>query len=231
MPTQTIPETDGQSYLGVGLYSIPEAARILQKNVGTVRNWAKGYKYFRGDEKHEVPAIIKHAYPELYAENLLTFEELVEMHVIKLFRDLKVPMHAIRRAATRLSLILNNDHPFTVKGLLTDGKLIFYSFAEGHIEQLDNQQLVIDRVLEQFLKKLEYKNDKVSRMWPIGIDRVLIDPGISFGKPVVYPTGVPTYALYQMYKAGEDIEKMADWWEVSVREIEDAIEFEKLLEN
>ena len=57
----------------------------------------------------------------------------------------------------------------------------------------------------------------------------MLDPERSFGSPIDRETGVPTYALYGMYKSGEDAKKIASWYRVPVAGVEDAIEYEERL--
>jgi uncharacterized protein (DUF433 family) len=55
---------------------------------------------------------------------------------------------------------------------------------------------------------------------------VLIDPQISYGRPVLVGTGIPTAALAERYKAGDSIRNLADDYSLSTDAIEEAIRCE-----
>ena len=67
------------------------------------------------------------------------------------------------------------------------------------------------------------------RMWPIGHGKVVIDPHRSFGKPIVFKGGVPTFPLYRMMVAGETIDRIASWYEIAPQSVRDAIAYEESL--
>ena len=57
--------------------------------------------------------------------------------------------------------------------------------------------------------------------------RVVLDPCRNFGQPIISDEGVPTNVLARSVKANGSVEKVALWFEVSVRSVREAIEFEK----
>lgn len=59
---------------------------------------------------------------------------------------------------------------------------------------------------------------------------IVIDPYISFGRPVLAGTGIATTIIAQRYKAGESIEELAEDYGRSRSEIEEAIRCELWLE-
>ena len=56
---------------------------------------------------------------------------------------------------------------------------------------------------------------------------MVIDPTVSFGRPVVAGSGITTSVLVQRVDAGESIEHLAHDYGIEPRLIEDAIVFEK----
>jgi uncharacterized protein (DUF433 family) len=55
----------------------------------------------------------------------------------------------------------------------------------------------------------------------------VIDPAVSFGRPVVTGSGITTSILVQRIDAGESIEHLAHDYGIASSLIEDAIVFEK----
>jgi uncharacterized protein (DUF433 family) len=59
---------------------------------------------------------------------------------------------------------------------------------------------------------------------------VVIDPHISYGRPVLVGTGIPTAVVAERYKAGEPIDELAEDYGRSRKEIEEAIRCELWLD-
>jgi uncharacterized protein (DUF433 family) len=58
----------------------------------------------------------------------------------------------------------------------------------------------------------------------------VIDPQVSFGRPVLVGTGIPTAVIAGRYKAGESMDALADDYGRQRFEIEEAIRCELALE-
>jgi uncharacterized protein (DUF433 family) len=52
---------------------------------------------------------------------------------------------------------------------------------------------------------------------------VVIDPYVSFGRPVLTRSGLPTVVIAERYKAGESVDELADDYDRERLEIEEAI--------
>lgn len=231
------------SLLGKGVYSIPQAARIIHSDTRSVRRWVSGYETLR---LHRVsPPIIISEIAGNKGEEVLTFQQLIEILFIKLFREHEVSMLTIRAAAKRASLTFNTPHPFAVKGLQTDGKDIFHltedqvnqstgneeSISKRQLAQdLKNGQMVLLDFAQSYFRKIDYDKVDAARYWPLGKDRsVVIDPLRAFGQPIDMKNRVPTKALYSMFKGGDSAETISNWYGTTLCAVYDAIEFEKSL--
>ena len=100
-------------------------------------------------------------------------------------------------------------------------------------------QLAMRGILEAYLERIERDATGFAvRFYPFTRDRipsvavrkeprsVVIDPHISYGRPVLVGTGIPTSILAERYKAGDSIKALADDYEVPTDEIEEAIRCE-----
>jgi uncharacterized protein (DUF433 family) len=58
----------------------------------------------------------------------------------------------------------------------------------------------------------------------------VIDPHISYGRPILVGTGIPTAVVAERYKAGESVDELAEDYGRSRNEIEEAIRCELWLE-
>ena len=73
----------------------------------------------------------------------------------------------------------------------------------------------------------------VARLYPFTRKRapdepkvVVIDPRISFGRPVLVGSGIPTAVIAERYKAGESVDQLADDYGRKRLDIEEAIRCE-----
>jgi uncharacterized protein (DUF433 family) len=225
-----------QSHVGVGLYSFPEAARIIGVKPEKLRRWAGGYhRPAPANEYLRKPVIAR------YFENgqhILTFLELVELLFVKLFRAEGVPMPVIRKAAEQAGERFGTLYPFAVKRFDTDGRRIFATLQEEArgvrvVEELGKGQLVFDTVVRPFFRKIEYRGDgDALRYWPRDRDgRIVLDPERAFGKPIDAETGVPTKSLYDAVLAGggQRPEVVAEWFGVPLDAVQAAVAYEQSL--
>ena len=208
--------------LGIGLYSIPEAARLLRASPQRVRHWI--------DPQEE---LIHRVFSP--SEMLITFLELMELHFVQMFRVAGVSLQTIRRAAKTAARQFQCSHPFTLHRFDTDGRDIFATLILGEkskslIEDLKHGQFVFETIVRPFFKKLEYRQDDAIRFWPMNrTGRVVLDPERHFGKPIDASTGVPTKALYLAVKAGDDPKTVATWFNVPKAAVAVAVKFEESL--
>ena len=222
-----------QTYVGVGLYTYPEAARIIGVMPATLRRWAKDYYYTSRGRLYRHEPVIQRTFPE---EPILTFQELIELLFVSLFRSHGVTMDTIRRASDRASRVFGTDYPFAVKRFNTDGRHIFATMtcdddSPQVIQDIGRGQLAFDEVIRPFFRKLEFQNERgVVALWPRDrVGRVIIDPERRFGKPIDAETGVPTAVLYQAARAagGQSEQEVADWYDVPVDAVVAAIAYEE----
>lgn len=229
-PSNHPPET----LLGVGIYSIPEVARLTGVPARTVSRWVKGYRYdYRGEQRSSKP-VWTHQLPVIEGTVALGFRDLIEVRVVHAMREAGVGWKTIRRAQDHAREILQTPNPFASGKFKTDGRRIFTyvgtETGERSLIDLSQSQYAFRRFLEPYLVDVEF-NDKAeaSRWWPLGSRRsVLLDPERSFGQPIVRQ-GVPTAILAAAAKAEGSPEAVADWYELPLRAVRDAVEFEQRL--
>ena len=219
--------TTQEQHVGVGIYTIGEAARLLRVRQNLLRYWI--------GERAGVDSIVKR---KLRDERLLTFAELMELHFVKIFRDEKVPFHTIRRAAIEAAKKFNTDYPFAVKRFDTDGKNIFATLKSQEtdqvkIEELRHGQLVFNTLIKPFFKQLDYHGSaEIERFWPMHkTGRVVLDPARKFGRPIDNETGISTEALVNAVNAGggQDEQVVARWFDIPLEAVQAAVRFERTL--
>jgi uncharacterized protein (DUF433 family) len=222
--------------VGVGLYSYPEAARIIGISPAKLRRWAGQYRRKASGADYLSKPVISRYFQD--GQHVLTFLELVELLFVKLFRDEGVSMAVIREAAEEAVRRFDTPYPFAVKRFDTDGERIFATLQEEARDEratleLGRGQIVFDTVARPFFRKLEYRDGgDALRYWPMNRDgKVVLDPERSFGQPIDAQTGVPTRALYDAVLAGDgqSPEVVAQWFGVPVDAVQAAVNFEQSL--
>jgi uncharacterized protein (DUF433 family) len=229
------PIQPSDAFLGVGIYSIREVARLTGVPARTVGRWIGGYNYKHQGEIQTSSAVISHQLPTLDGTVALGFRDLIEVRVVHAMRTAGVTWKTIRLAREHAAKLLRTTTPFASARFKTDGRGVF-SFIGGTARNrilidLSASQYAFRTFVGPYLVDVEF-DDKAdaSRWWPLGARRsVLLDPQRSFGQPIV-PQGVPTAILAAAVRAGGSIETVAKWYELPVRSVRDAVDFEEGLQ-
>lgn len=225
--TQLVRESGptGKPVVGLGVYSIAEAARYTSLHSSRVRAWFRGRPgktprrpVFRGD------------FAPVGGDYGISFLDLIDALVMGRFREAGVTMPVIREAYRALSEELATPHPFAHSTLRTDGKNVIVDVA-GKIDDrvLNNaitRQLLFGQ-LRDVLDLIEYKDDNgLAHLWRIAAG-VTIDPGVGLGKPVVESTGVHTRVIAgQLAANANDAAIVADLFGLTEEQVWSAAQFE-----
>ncbi|MCC6419254.1 MAG: hypothetical protein IT429_13545 [Gemmataceae bacterium] len=236
-------ERIGEAAVGVGVYTLPQAARLVRLRLATVEDIV-------GPEPSE-PAPPRFS-PVVFTESALggdakivSFQGLMELWVVAQLRRQGVPMTVIRRAAFEARRLLKTRHPLASANVRTDGRRVFMVLrrAASRAARRRQPKVVLDvlryqhameEVIEQSLRPeiVVRGDDGAPLQWfPLGVGRrVVLDPGRRFGEPIDPVSGVPTSALAQAYRAeGDDAEAVAFWFGVEREAVQDAAAFEAWL--
>jgi uncharacterized protein (DUF433 family)/DNA-binding transcriptional MerR regulator len=219
--------TRTEDFVGCGLYTLGQAARLLRVHPAMLRYWV--------GEADDVDPIVPR---QITDDRVLTFAELMELHFVKMFRDEGVSYQAIRKAAKAAANKFHSAYPFTLKRFDTDGKTIFATLRKGEksktiVEDLEKCQLVFPTIIKPFFKKLDYSTtNDIERFWPMKkTGRIVLDPTRRFGQPIDSESGVSTATIASAVTAGDgqDVKTVAKWFDISVEAVKAAVQFEKSL--
>jgi len=220
---------------GIGLYSFQEAALLTGISTANLRRWLRGYQSGRGEEKRTMPPLWK---TELADSELdgLSFHDLLEARFVKAFHQHGVSLQTIRIIAAHARELFDSPYPFTCKRFQTDGKTIFaeslHESGEPELLDLRGKQIVFNKIIRPFLYEgIEFGVDERALRWfPKKNKKVVLDPTIAFGKPIVTDIGIRTDILYEAYLAeGKNKKLVAQQFEVSQQAMDAAIQFEERL--
>lgn len=215
-------------------YSVADAARYLHVPAATLRSWFAGRTYPRqqGGRGAFQPLLV----PADADTGRLSFLNLVEAHVLRALRTQHcVPIRAVRPALDHAGKVLGIAHVLLSDALLTSAGEIFLEHYGQLINLSRSGQFAMRKVLEAYLRRVDRDDRHIPiRLYPFLTARderdarsVVIDPAVSFGRPVVAGSGITTSVLVQRVDAGESIEHLAHDYGIAPGLIEDAIVFEK----
>lgn len=213
-------------------YPIFEAARYLLIPEGTLRSWLLGRHYqVKGIKKFSKP-VIDLPNPDI---KQLSFTNLVEAHVLRVIRsEHQIALDKVKSALDYVERQFSMPHPLARIEFQTDGADLFVDSVGRLINASQTGQLAMRETLKNLLKRIELDEEGIAaKLFPFTRLReeddpksVVIDPRISFGRPVLVGTGIPTAILAERYKAGESIDDLALDYGCDRLQVEEAIRCE-----
>ena len=214
-------------------YSISEAAHYLGVPSSTLRSWFAGQTYSHQGVSRQFRAVIRPADPKRLG---LSFSNLVEAYVLTAIRRKHhVGLQTTRRGLAFLTEKLGSKRPLLEEQFATGGAELFVErLGEiinlsriGQVEMADMIRAYLERV-ERDAKGVPIKLYAFMRSQPLREQprTVVIDPRVSFGRPVVAGTGIPTAVLAEQFKAGDPVPELAKEYGASEEAVWDAIRCE-----
>lgn len=214
-------------------YSILEAAGYLRLPISTLRSWLLGQGYRLGDQPKFFKPVIDIADRKA---RQLSFINLVEAFVLTgIRREHEIPLPKVRKAVDYLRRTFNTKRPLADEQFETDGIDLFVekmgsligATQEGQVQM---REIIRDR-LERVRRDPKGVPEKIvlfpARSGRKGSADVVIDPRLSFGRPVLDRLGVRTAILAERFDAGDNIDVLAREYEAPPEAIENAIRCER----
>ncbi len=219
--------------LTTGIYSIPDAARLVRVSPARMRGWFQGYSQAtRGP-------LLSNQLERIDSKAAITFINLIEARFIREFARHGVSIQSIRVMAENAQEMLESDHPFATNIVFqTDGKII-YAILDKTVDDTKDKGLLnlksknyafYEIIKESLRKGVEYSSDGLAKSWyPRKNDapNVIVHPSFAFGRPVTDKDGVPTRALFDAFQGeGETYESVGYWYDVPPEIVKQAVKFE-----
>jgi uncharacterized protein (DUF433 family) len=227
---------DGSDPWALPTYGIAEAAHYLRLPAATLRSWVLGRHYPTRSGRTFFPPLIVLPKRE---PALLSFVNLVEAHILAAIRrEHLVRMRKVRAAMRYLGQVLRSRHPLLHERFETDGIDLFVERTGILVVVSEQGQVAFREAIEARLRRIERDPEgRPARLYlftrkgdPSQPKQIVVDPRISFGRPVLATKGVPTAVVAERYKAGDSIASLADDYDCSTDQIEEAIRCELWLE-
>jgi uncharacterized protein (DUF433 family) len=210
-------------------YNIEESSRYLHVAESVLRYWIIG-------ETGAAPLTTVYSRSPL----LLSFKNLVELYVLESLRHIHdIGLMRIRRDVEELRRERQSKYPLADYQLATRGRKIY---LEGEGDELVSLtaggQHAFKEILDPFLKRVDRNTKGIAeRLFPFTRREhqqspeaaprvVVIDPKVSFGKPVLVGSRISTAFLLSRKRGGASIRQLADDYGRTEAEIEEAIQLE-----
>ena len=211
--------------LGIGLYSVPDVARILNLELPFVRRWLREYWENRFKKGKKVYSSWGEG-----RDKTVHFYTLIEFYVFYQLRKQGLSAQSIAKSHEIVAEELNTQFPFATSPILTDGKKILYKTGDEIIINADkSKQLNFSAIIKDFCLQMDFGKDQLAlRYWPLGKEKnIVVDPHHQLGQPTVKNTNILAETLYRMYTAGEKINFIASLYDVTQSDVTASIEFFK----
>ncbi len=217
-------------------YGIREVSHYLGIPETTLRSWVVGRYYPAKGGKSFFRPILSVPRERPLA---LSFLNLVEAHVLDAIRrDHNASLARVRRALEYLKRRFPSRHPLADQKFETDGLSLFVEKYGQLINISREGQLAIRGLLQSHLRRIERdRSGLAAKLYPFTRKHqppgrpeeprvVVIDPYVSFGRPVLAGTGIAIAVIAERYKAGESIDELAADYGRQRSQIEEAIRCE-----
>ncbi len=214
--------TNLERLLETPIYNMGEAARYTRIPYQTLRYWTKG----RASVKPLIPLASKNP-------PLLSFKNLMECHMLSGMR-IKLQTRKIRIALDNLTKLHPSLHPLLEWQFETNRKNLFLREHEEELVNLNKpEQRIFTQIFELNMERIE-KNEKGMYVFFPFVEKrsrfepkiIMMNPAISFGRPVIAGTGIPTAVIASRFHARESISDLAKEYGRTEEEVEEAVRWE-----
>lgn len=208
------------------IYSYADVDRLVGLHAGTARRWLEGYER----QGRFYDPVLR---PERTGSDAVTWGEMVEARLLAEFRDRKVTVQRMRPAIVKLRDAFG-QHPLAHARPFLDvegRELVQVVQQEVGLERslqlvvVRDGQYVLTDAARRFSSAVEYADNVAGLLRP---DRrtpeVVMDPRRAFGQPAV--RNVRTDSLAEDYRAGTTRDQLADLYDLTLQQVDEAIRFE-----
>ncbi len=218
-------------------YSVTEAAHYLRMPEETLRSWIEGRWYsVAGGSKRSKPLI----HVDDAKKEYLSFINFVEAHVLAAIRrrhGVKLPK--VRNALDYVRSQFRIARPLVDEAFQTDRLDLFVERYGELINASREGQRAMKEIIGVYLKRIDrdakglpiklypFTRETQAELAPASDPRIVVmNPAVSFGRPVIDGTGVPVLSIYERYKAGDSVAGLARDFRLEIGAIEEAIRCE-----
>jgi len=210
--------------MGLGAYSISEAALLTRSHPKTLYSW------FKRETRKSSRSVFESDYTGSEFGRTISFFDLVDAKIAVELRHKGVSMQKVRKVYEKLTSSWNVSHPFCYRRFYVATGEVFaeIDIANGgkmFVEVLTEQGFD-QTVMKPFLRNLEFnqQTEKAER-WIIS-EGIVLDPEVRFGEPLVRDSRIPAELVAgSFYCEGKDERFTAELYGLSVQDVRNAVSF------
>lgn len=220
-----------------GLYTVGDVAHLTKINATRVRRWIAGYSYRSSGKSKSQPPVWEPEIPTIDGVLTLSFNDLLEVRWVDIFRKAGVLLPNIRNAITELRDIYGVKYPFSTERVFADGMAIMIELEDEagkkfFYEVSGSRNYGFWEVLVQNLKVGYVFNEGIAEKWHPDeneFGRIVVDPAVAFGRPVVEGTRLDTGVLASAYAAEQSFDLVGEWYGIDSDAVQQAVSFHRQL--
>lgn len=220
------------------LYTVADAARIVDVSPSTLATWAKGYERRPAGRPVVVGRpLVTYFEPHHRRDPAIPFVGLAEALVLSAMRRSGVTMQRIRPAIAQLEQRIGVAHALASQKLYTDGAELMFDYAEHHrgsdegdsameLVVVRNGQRVFADVITDYLRRIQYGDDgypTLIRVPAYSGAEVVVDPHRAFGSPIFQRGGARVDDVLERFWAGDSIDELTGEFGVPADQLEDVL--------
>jgi uncharacterized protein (DUF433 family) len=211
--------------IGEGIFTAPDISRIFKIPYPKAKYW---FKYYIRNKLFDTIGY-RYFFP-IKDTIAINFLSLIEMYVFYTFKEKNIKTHNIIRVHTELAKYLKTPYPFASEEFYIYGGKVFFGQFDSLKEALDIDQRFISDFIAPFIEKIKFDDRRLaSKFYPLGRNRsVVINPENQFGQPTIDGTNILTATLFEYYLGNESIKSIANLFDLSIENVQDAIEFHQV---
>jgi len=225
----------------IPMYFTAEVARLVDISRYRVSRWLEGYVFTLESGQRRQRPVVQRVWQDQVYPHYASFLDLVDLLFVKRFLDHGVSLQKLRKALDEAKEVLGTDH-FARQSFFTDGKNICLEIkkrskvkekSETILELLSGGQWVISDIIKQLAHQIDFDaTTELARRWfPVEGNRIVVlDPLISFGRPIINGKGITTENISDLFIAeDEKMHPICEWMNLTSKEVDAAVNFEKHL--
>jgi uncharacterized protein (DUF433 family) len=217
--------------LEAGIYTIPEAAELVEAPQENVRVWVEGHS------GKQAP-VIDNQLGRCAGKTAVSFVNLMELRFIAKFADAGVGLREIRAIMQEAKRSLHHPHPFSTRIVFrTDGRKIVAEIARKNgldlIYDLRSKNYEMPSVvMKSLLENVVFDPQEQAITWtprPKIAPNVIVHPKLAFGRPVLKRSHIPTATIAKAVKVEGSAKFVAEMFDLPERQVKEAVRFEQQL--
>ena len=218
-------------------YPIAEAARMVGLSPGQVKRWLHGYMFaYRTREQPHLryskkPPVVPRA--QRGESSYASFLDVIDLLLVRKLLADGISLQHARVVIDEAKDFLSTRH-LGYETFFTLGRTVFLEIDSSSIMALSaGGQMALERFIRELGHQIEFddRTKLAIRWYPLHPDRrVVVDPSVSFGRPVIAGRRVTTSNIYDFFVSEKkQVKVVCDWMDLDQEEVEAAVKLEEKL--